>query len=97
MNLRATGIHVVCCLLIGGLASAFTPAKWLAVALWVSAAMVLNGSIATVEDARAGGFDNPDGSETFSEARGSSASWFALKTFAIVIALASLGLYIQFR
>jgi hypothetical protein len=96
MNLRAAAVHVAVCLAVGGLVAAFTPAKWLAVSLWASAALYINGSLATVEDARPGGFDNPDGSATPSFAKGVGATKYALQSLAVTLALAALGLYIQF-
>ena len=84
-------------MVIGGLLAGFTPAKWLAASLWVSAAMFINGSLAMVEDARLGGFDNPDGSETPEFAKGLGATKFALRSLGITLALAGLGFYLQFR
>ena len=96
MNLRATGVHVAVCLAVGGLVAALTPAKWLAASFWVSAALYINGSLATVEDARPGGFDNPDGSATPSSAKGVGATKYALQSLAVTLGLAALGFYIQF-
>ena len=96
MDLRATAIHVAACAAIGGVIALFTPAKWLAASLWVSAALFINGFIATVEDAQPGGFDNPDGSQTPSYAKGWGATKFALRSLAITVALAGLGLWIQY-
>ena len=89
MDFRATAIHIAVCVVVGGLLAAFTPAKWLAASLWVSAAQV--------EDARPGGFDNPDGSETPSFAKGIGATKFALQSLAITVVLAALGFYFQFK
>ena len=97
MNLRATAVHIAICAVIGGLLAAFTPAKWLAASLWVSAAMFINGSLATIEDARPGGFDNPDGTNTPEFAKGVGATKYALRSLAITLALAGLGFYIQFK
>jgi hypothetical protein len=55
-------IHIALAAAVGALISTFTPARWLAASFWVSAAMLINGAVATVEDARPGGFDNLDGS-----------------------------------
>ncbi|MDH4061274.1 MAG: hypothetical protein OEU94_10730 [Aquincola sp.] len=96
MTSRAADVHVAVCLAVGGLVAAFTPAKWLAASLWVSAALYINGSLATVEDARPGGFDNPDGSATPSFAKGVGATKYALQSLAVTLGLAALGLYIQF-
>ena len=96
MNLRAAAIHVAVSVTIGGVLAAFTPAKWIAASLWISAAMYINGSIAVAEDARPGGFDNPDGSDTPSYAKGWGATRFALQSLMITIAIASLGLWVQF-
>ena len=87
--------HVGICLIIGGIVSYFAPVKWLAVSFWVSAAMYINGSIALVEDAQPGGFDNPDGTNEIEHAKGWGASKFALKSLAITIVLASIGFIIQ--
>ncbi len=97
MNIRATAVHVAVCVVVGGVVAAFTPAKWLAAALWVSAVMFINGSFARVEDALPGGFDDPDGSETPSFAKGVGAAKYAFQSLAITAGLAALGLYIQFR
>lgn len=97
MDFRATAIHIAVCVVVGGLLAAFTPAKWLAASLWVSAALYINGSLAQVEDARPGGFDNPDGSETPSFAKGIGATKFALQSLAITVVLAALGFYFQFK
>lgn len=96
MNLRASAVHVAACLVVGGLVAAFTPAKWLAAAFWVSAALFFNGSMAAVEDAVPGGFDNPDGSATPSLAKGFGAIRFTLVSLAITAVLACLGFYVQF-
>ena len=84
------------CVTIGGVLAAFTPAQWIAASLWISAAMFINGSIAVVEDARPGGFDNLDGSDTPSYAKGWGATRFALQSLAITIAIAGLRLWVQF-
>jgi len=76
--------------------AAFSPIKWLAAALWVSAAMFITGSLATVEDALPGGFDNPDGSETPEYAKGIGATKYALRLVGVTLALAGLGFYVQF-
>ncbi len=96
MDIRAAAIHVAVCVAIGGLVAAFTPAKWVAAALWVSAALFINGSLAFVEDARPGGFDNPDGSATPSFAKGVGAAKYAVRSLAITVGLAALGFYVQF-
>ena len=88
MNRNAAAAHIAICVVVGGLVAAFTPAKWFAASLWVSAAMFINGSLAMVEDARPGGFDNPDGSQT---------PEFAFQSLAITVALAALGFYFQFK
>ena len=97
MDIKAAAIHVSICIVVGGLVAAFTPAKWLSVSLWVSASMFVNGSIAMIEDARPGGFDNPDGSETPAFAKGIGAAKFTLQALIITSVLVGLGLYIQFR
>jgi hypothetical protein len=97
MDFRAAAIHIAVCVAVGGLLAAFTPAKWLAASFWVSAALYINGASAQVEDARPGGFDNPDGSETPSFAKGLGATKFALQSLAITIGLAALGFYNQFK
>jgi len=59
--------------------------------------MFINGSLAMVEDARPGGFYNPDGTQTPEFAKGIGATKFALQSLAITIVLAALGFYIQFK
>jgi hypothetical protein len=95
MNKEALAWHIGISLLIGGAISYFTAAKWLAAAFWVSAAMYINGSIAYVEDAKPGGFDNPDGTETPEYAKGKGATKFALTSLAVTVVLASIGFLIQ--
>jgi hypothetical protein len=96
MNIRATALHVAVCIVVGGVLAAFTPAKWLAASLWVSAAMFINGALAAVEDARPGGFDNPSGADTPSFAKGLGATKFALQSLLVTVALAGLGFLVQF-
>jgi hypothetical protein len=96
MHIRAAAIHIAVAAVIGALVAMFTPARWLAASLWVSAAMFINGSLAVVEDARPGGFDNPDGSETPPFAKSPAATRFALQSLAITLALAGLGFVVQF-
>jgi hypothetical protein len=96
MDLRAAAIHVVVCAAVGGAIAAFTPAKWLAASLWVSAAMYINGSLAYAEDAVPGGFDNPDGSTPPTYAKGRGATKFALQSLLVTLGLAGLGFWVQF-
>ena len=96
MNARAAVIHVAVAVAIGALVAALTPARWLAASLWVSAAMFINGSLAVVEDAQPGGFDNPHGSEALPVAKGASGTRVALQSVAIAVALAGLGFVVQF-
>lgn len=97
MNRNAAAAHIAICLVLGGMAAAFTPAKWLAASLWISAAMFINGSLAMAEDARPGGFDNSDGAQTAEFAKCIGATKFALQSLAITVALAALGFYFQFK
>ena len=87
--------HIGICIVIGGVIAYFTSAKWLAASFWVSAAMFINGSIAYVEDSQPGGFNNPDGTDTQDFAKGSGATKFAIKSFAITICLAAIGFLFQ--
>ena len=92
---KALVLHVAVALTVGGAIAFFTDAKWLAASFWVSAAMFINGSIATVEDARPGGFNNPDGTETTYFAKGSGATKYALSSLAIFVALLLAGFAAQ--
>ena len=96
MNIRMAVLHLAICVVIGAVLAALTPAKWLAASLWVSAAMFINGSLAAVEDALPGGFDNPSGADTPSFAKGFGATKFALQSLVITAALAGLGFLVQF-
>lgn len=91
MEMRPALIHIALAVGVGALVSAFTPARWLAASLWVSAAMLINGAVATVEDARPGGFDNPDGSSTLA-----GAGMLAAKCVAVAVVVAVLGFAVQF-
>jgi hypothetical protein len=62
MEIRPALIHVAVAAIVGGAIAFFSPARWLAASLWVSAAMLVNGAIATVEDAEPGRVDAPTGS-----------------------------------
>ena len=97
MNRNAAAVHIAICIVVGGLVAAFSPAKWLAASLWVSAAMFINGSLVMVEDARPGGFDNPNGTQTPEFGKGIGATKFALQSLAITVALAALWFYFQFK
>lgn len=91
MSLRAAAITIAICTSVGGLIAYFTTAKWLAATLWVFAALFANGTIAVIEDARPGGFDNPDGLEP------SPFSYrFLLGSLLVVCAALAGGAYIQF-
>ena len=96
MDLRLAVVHVVVSVIIGCVIAAFTPAKWLAASLWVSAAMYTNGSLAFIEDAQPGGFENPDGSTPPPYARGWGATKFALQSVLVTLTLAGLGFWVQF-
>ena len=61
-----------------------------------SSTMYFNGSVASAEDALPGGFDNPDGSTPPPYAKGWGATKFAIQSLLVTLALASLGLCVQF-
>lgn len=92
---KAFAGHLAIALAVGGTIAYFTDAKWLAASIWVSAAMYINGSLANVEDALPGGFDNPDGTDTPDFARGRRATKYALSSFAIFISLVVAGFIVQ--
>lgn len=92
---KALAAHIVVALLVGGAIAYFTDAKWLAASFWVSAAMFINGSIASVEDARPGGFNNPDGTDTPDFAKGWGATKYAISSLAIFAGLVAAGFIVQ--
>lgn len=92
---RMLAAHVTIALIVGGAISYFTDARWLAASLWVSAAMFINGSLAMVEDARPGGFNNPDGTDTPDIAKGWGATKYALSSLAIFAGLVAAGFAVQ--
>lgn len=92
---RAFAAHIVVALLVGGAIAYFTDAKWFAASFWVSAAMFINGSIANVEDARPGGLNNPDGTDTPDFAKGWGATKHALSSLAIFAGLVAAGFIVQ--
>jgi len=94
---KALAVHIAIALIVGGAISYFTDAKWLAASLWTSAAMFINGSLATVEDARPGGFNNPDGTDTPEIAKGWGATKYALSSFAIFVSLLAAGFMVQMK
>lgn len=95
MDWKAAIGHVAICVIIGGVAAYFLPVKWLAASLWTSAALFINGSLAWYEDARPGGFDNPDGTDTPDFVSGLGAVKFWGGSVAIAVALAVAGVLIQ--
>ena len=92
---KALAVHVTIALIVGAAISYFTDAKWLAASLWVSAAMFINGSLANVEDARPGGFNNPEGTDTPDIAKGWGATKYALSSLAIFAGLVAAGFAVQ--
>ncbi len=92
---KALAAHVAVSLLVGSVIAYFTDAIWLAASFWVSAAMFINGSLANVEDARPGGFNNPDGTDTPDLATGWGATKYALSSFAIFVCLVVAGFVFQ--
>tara|TARA_R110000782_G_scaffold58236_7_gene121861 strand:- start:264 stop:578 length:315 start_codon:yes stop_codon:yes gene_type:complete len=92
---KVLAVHVVIALLVGGAIAFFTDAKWFAASFWVSAAMFINGSLANVEDARPGGFNNPDGADTPDFAKGWGATKYAISSLAIFVVLVAAGFVIQ--
>ena len=96
MNWKLFTVHVSICLVVGGIISYFSSARWLAASFWVSASLSLNGSLAFYEDALPGGFDNPDGSNPAAITGGFGALRFWAKALAVAITLAAIGFAIQF-
>ena len=92
---KSFAAHIAIALLVGGAIAYFTDAKWLAASFWVSAAMFINGSLANVEDARPGGFNNPDGTDTPDFAKGWGATRYALSSLAIFAGLVIAGFVVQ--
>jgi hypothetical protein len=96
MQIRTTAFAFIICSLVGGAVAAFSPVKWLAASLWVLAALHANGAIAALEDSRPGGFDNPDGSQSFEVSTGQSAGRFWLQTIVVTLSAIAGGCYVQF-
>lgn len=92
LNLRAAAVNIAICTVIGGLIAYFSSAKWLAATLWVFAAVFANGTIAAIEDARPGGFDNPNGLEPRP-----LGYRFLLGSLLVVCAAVAGGAYVQFQ
>jgi hypothetical protein len=95
MNKKALLVHIIICLVIGGVISSFTSAKWIAAAFWISAALNINGSLAIYEDELPGGFNNPDGKNTSEITEGIGVFKFWLKEIVFSLGLAAIGLLIQ--
>ncbi|UDF37607.1 UNVERIFIED_ORG: hypothetical protein LHJ69_11250 [Shinella sp. XGS7] len=85
MEIRSALIHIAVAAIIGAAIAVFSSAKWLAASLWVSSAMLLNGAVATVEDAQHDGVDAPTG-----------AGALAAKCAVAALVLAGLGFAVQF-
>jgi len=97
MHVKAALTNIAICAVVGGVASAFTPAKWLAASLWVFAALFINGALALWKDAHPGGFDNPDGSNIPPFAKGLGVARFWLQSLVVAGSATALGFYIQFE
>ncbi len=95
MDRNARLIHILICVVIGGVVAYFSSIKWLAASLWVSASLFFNGSLAYYEDALPGGFDNPNGRHTPAFVQGFGALRFWASSLAITMALAMAGFLVQ--
>ena len=95
MDKKALLVHIIICLVIGGIIAYFTSTKWIAAAFWISAALNINGSLAIYEDELPGGFNNPDGKNTSEITKGIGAFKFWFKEIAFALGLAAIGLLIQ--
>lgn len=95
MNKTAALLNLVICIAIGGMASYFTSAKWIATSLWVFAALFINGSLAFYEDAQPGGFDNPSGNKAPEGFRGLGAMKFWAISLLITASAIGVGVYVQ--
>ena len=91
MDKRAALTHIAIASAVGALIAAALPVSWLAASLWVSAAILLNGVVAIIEDARHGGFDNPDGTNSHP-----GLVALSLKIAIAALALIGSGLFVQF-
>ena len=89
-------INLIFCFVLGGVLSYFTAIKWLAASLFVFATLFINGSIAFYEDARPGGFDNPDGTATPDFAKGVGAVRYWLFSFGVTALATIAGFIVQF-
>jgi hypothetical protein len=85
MEIRHAFIHIAVAVTVGAAIALFSPARWFAASLWVSAAMLANGAVATIEDAQPSGVDAASGSGALA----------AKCAFAAVVA-AGLGFAVQF-
>ncbi len=94
---RPAFIHAFVCAALGVAIAAVTPMEWLAAALFISAALQINGALAVYEDALPGGFDNPDGKHTPDFTRGIGAAKYWAKAIAMAGSFAALGLWLQLR
>jgi lipopolysaccharide export LptBFGC system permease protein LptF len=89
MHIKYTLFSLLVCLAVGGAAAAFTSLSWLAATCFILAALLINGALATLEDSRPGGFDNPDGTG------GRVPAGPILTTVAIAVGVLLLGAWIQ--
>ena len=96
MNKKAALINLTACLVAGGVLSYFTALKWLVGSLFVFAVLFINGSLAFYEDARPGGFDNPDGTDTPEFAKGAGAVRYWTVSLGVTILAVMAGIFIQF-
>lgn len=85
MEIRSALIHVAVAVIVGAVIAVLSPAKWLAASLWVSSAMLLNGAVATIEDAQPDGVDAP-----------SEAGVLAAKCAVAALVMVGLGFAVQF-
>jgi hypothetical protein len=92
---KVAAAHIGIAILVGGIVSYFTDINWIAASFWVSASMFLNGSLAFYEDARPGGFENPDGTDTPDFAKGPGARKFWAISLAVTAGLFIAGAVAQ--
>lgn len=89
MRIKYTLFSILICVVVGGAMAAFSSLRWSAATCFLVAALLINGALATWEDSRPGGFDNPSGAEKTTPMRP------ILATVAIAFGVLLTGAWIQ--
>jgi hypothetical protein len=90
MSAKYTLFSILICVVLGGAISAVSSLRWASASCLVMTALLANGALATWEDSRPGGFENPDGDAS------PASPWPILWPIVLAVGVALVGAFIQF-